>query len=236
MMSSNVLVCSIDIGKKNFALTIEKINTSTLTQIKDLPDKEKYNPDGTPTSKFKPILDKVYLSGEIVYSKNHDLTKNLASNDKYLDIEIYHNMTDLLDSLSTEFLDKCSYFVIEQQMSFGKKHNTMALKLGQHCQSYFLYKYGRFKTVVEFPSYNKTQVLGAKKIETITKTTNKIKYKPMDKPQRKKWSVIETKELLTLRKDDKTLSYLLSSKKSDDIADTIVQLQAWKYLHYIKSR
>jgi hypothetical protein len=62
----------------------------------------------------------------------------------------------------------------------------MALKLGQHCWSYFSIHYGRSKNIIEFPAYHKTQVLGAEKDKKVTKT-GKINYKAVDKPQRKKW-------------------------------------------------
>jgi hypothetical protein len=227
-MSETEYVCSIDIGKKNFALTVEEVNIKGLEKLEKIPDKSRYNIDGTPSVKFQEVIDKVYLSGKIIYSKNHDLTTNVTSK-TYLEVEVYYNMIKLLDSLSS-ILDKCSYFVVEQQMSFGKRHNTMALKLGQHCQSYFMFNYGRFKTVCEFPSYNKTQVLGAQKILV------KGKYKAIDKPSRKKWSIVETKKILTLRKDEDTYNTLTSVKKGDDISDTITQLQAWKILHYIDKK
>ena len=53
-------------------------------------------------------------------------------------------MIYVLDSLLPYF-DKCSYFIVEEQMFFKGKNNKMAVKLGQHCQSYFYFKYGHFK-------------------------------------------------------------------------------------------
>jgi len=241
-------VCSIDIGKKNFALTVEEIDQQALSTISDLSDNLKYNSDGTLTPAFQEIINKVYQSGKIVYTNNHDLTQNTTST-KYLDREIFYNMNALLDSLSAEYLEKCLFVIVEQQMAFGKMHNTMALKLGQHCQSFFLLKFGRNQNVIEFPSYHKTQVLGAQKVKTTTKT-GLVRYKPIDKPARKKWSVVETRKLLNLRNDIQTLQLLdgvdakdTSDKKkkkktkkikADDISDTILQLQAWKYLHFVK--
>jgi hypothetical protein len=117
-------------------------------------------------------------------------------------------------------------------MSFGKKVNTMALKLGQHCESYFLFKYGRFKEVIEFPSYYKTQVLGAEKLKKTTKT-GKVSYKAIDKTARKKWAIDEASTILAEREDFHTLSEITSMKKSDDVSDVIVQLQAFKYLFFV---
>lgn len=251
-MSTSIYVCSIDIGKKNFALTIEEVDQAALSAIQDLPNNQKYNPDGTLKPEFQEVINKVYLTGKIIYTNNHDLTEN-TKDMTYLDREIYFNMIALLDSLAQEYLQKCSFIVVEQQMAFGKIHNTMALKLGQHCQSYFLIKFGRLVSVVEFPAYHKTQVLGAQKVETKTKK-GLVRYKPIDKPARKKWSIIEARKLLTLRNDLETLSLLDGKKvksvtktksgkekimtktiKKDDIADTITQLQAWKYLNFVAS-
>ena len=65
--------------------------------------------------------------------------------------------------------------LIEKQMSFGKKKtNTMALKLGQNCYTYFLMKYNGTKTVLEYPAYYKTQVLGAPKKGIGDSTIKKI--------------------------------------------------------------
>ena len=108
----------------------------------------------------------------------------------------------------------------------------MALKIAQHCWSYFAFRYGRFKQIIEFPAYYKTQILGAHKLETRLKN-GKIKYKSIDKSARKKWSVVQTIEILNDRKDSDTMSSLNSNKKKDDLADVITQLQAYKYLAFV---
>lgn len=221
---------SIDIGKKNFAFYIEEFDLNYLSKLQNIPKSERYNPNGTPTPKMEKLLQKIYKNGRTILYKNSDLTENCTLG-SYLDPETYHNMNDLLDS-HKEYLDKCSYFVIEMQMSFKGKNNTMAIKLGQHCYSYFTFMYSRFKTIVDFPAYHKTQVLGAQKIEKKTKT-GKITYKAIDKPTRKKWSVIKAKEIFTEREDEKHLEILTKSRKKDDLADVVCQLTSWKYLKFI---
>ena len=223
-------ICSFDIGKKNFAFYIEEIDNETLLSIQNIPKENRYNLNGTPTPEFKAILKQVWTNGKTILFKNNDLTKNCKKG-AYLDTEVLYNMNDLLDEYASYF-DKCQTIVIEKQMSFGKKHNTMALKLAQHCFSYFVFRYGRFKQIIEFPAYYKTQILGAPKIETRLKN-GKIKYKSIDKPTRKKWSVIQTVEILNDRGDDNTISSLNSVKKKDDLADVITQLQAYKYLAFV---
>jgi hypothetical protein len=161
--------------------------------------------------------------------KTFNISENVDKK-KYFDLEICHNMIDLLDKYK-EYWDNVSYFIVEQQMSFGKKCNTMALKIGQHCESYFMFKYGRFKNIIEFPSYHKTQVLGFQKI--LTKLKNgKTKYKS-DAYKRKKWAIEMATYIITEREDFDTLNDILSTKKKDDICDTIIQLQSWKYLNFI---
>lgn len=210
-------VASFDIGKVNFAFCIEKFDEKKLNAIKSIPKTRRYNKGlGTITDEFLPILDDVCTEGEIVLHKNVDLTKGAGK--EYLGDEVLLNMYSVLDEFSAEF-DKCSIFIIEQQMSFGmKKINTMALKLGQHCRSYFIYKYRNTKETVEFPAYHKTQVFGAGK---------------MSKPERKKWSVEKCANILLQRGDLDTLDILSEAKKRDDLADVFTQLQAFKFLRFV---
>ena len=99
-----------------------------------------------------------------------------------------------------EYWDKVSYVIVEKQMAFKGKINTMALKLGQHCYSYFTMLYRDSKKIIEYPAYHKTQVLGAKKNDV------KVKY------YRKKWAIERAIEILNFRNDLETLE-LLKCKK-----------------------
>ena len=225
--SDIVWIASFDIGKKNFAFYIEEFDKSEIMKLPRVQSSKRYNSDGTTTPDFEKIVKKVCTNGKSIIFENSDLTEGCKKS-SYLDPETYHNMTDLLDRY-VDYWDQCDAFVIEKQMSFGKRHNTMALKLGQHCWSYFAFKYGRFKEIVEFPAYHKTQVLGAKKIISKGGT----KYKAIDKPARKKWSVEKAISILKDRNDDKTISTLTSARKRDDLADVLCQLQAFKILVYI---
>lgn len=226
MEPDKIWICSIDIGKVNFCFCVEEFNRTELIALKNVPKLHRYNADGTPTEKFSPILKSICNNGKIILFKNSNLTKNCVKG-KYLDPETFHNLTELLDEYG-EFWDKCTSFVIEQQMN----KNPMALKLGQHCYSYFIFKYGRFKQVIEFPSYHKTQILGAKKIERKTKK-GKITYKAIDKPTRKKWSVERATAILADRGDFKTLSELTSARKRDDICDCMLMNISFVYLAFV---
>lgn len=225
-----IWVASFDIGKKNFAFYIEEFDKSDIIKLPNIPKIERYNNNGTTTPVFADVIRKVCQNGKLILFENNDLTEGCDKN-AYLDTESLHNMTDLLDEY-IDYWNKCDAFVIEKQMSFGKKYNTMALKLGQHCWSYFSFKYGRSKEIVEFPAYHKTQILGAEKLEKQTKK-GKISYKAIDKPARKKWSVTKAMSILTEREDFDTISKMTSARKRDDLADVLCQLQAYKILVYI---
>jgi hypothetical protein len=227
-----VRVASIDIGKKNFAIYIEEFNKNDLLSIQNIPKNKRYEISGIPTKEFEVILNSIYKNGKIVLILNEDITINCL-NTKKLCNNIFYNLIDLLDKYILYF-DNCDTILIEQQMQFGKKRNNSQMtKLSHFCYSYFIIndKY-KNKNIIEFPAYYKTQVLGAEKIQTIK--NNKIIYKFMDKPTRKKWSIQKTIDILNLRDNsNSSLNWLLSNKKKDDLSDVIIQLQAYKFLKYI---
>ena len=220
----SIYIASFDIGKKAFAFCIEKVNRKVLDTIQNIPKTKRWNQDGTPTDQFTPILDSVYSSGELTLLKVKDISIGTDMK-KYIDPEIFFNMNELLDRYK-KYWDLCDYIVIEQQMGFNRNYNTMALKLGQHCFSYFVTKYTREKQIIEFPAYHKTNILGSQKILKKTKT-GKTMYRNIDKPARKKWCVEKAKEILFDRDDMTNLSKIQSAKKKDDLSDVICQLQAF---------
>jgi len=231
---------SFDVGKKNFAFCIEEFDHDFIkSNIPKLKLSDRYNENYTPSDTFNTHLNTLFSHGKILVLKNTDLTKNLEDPKKYYDSDLCHEMTELLDQY-IDYWNNCSGFIIEQQMSFRGKINSMALKLGQHCFSYFAVNYKRFKTIIEFPSYHKTNVLGAERSLSYTKKGKK-KWKTLGDKERKKWAVEKAKEILELRNDDTFLPLYQPQKrkkgvrkmKLDDISDVIIQLQAYKYLNIV---
>jgi hypothetical protein len=55
----------------------------------------------------------------------------------------------------------------------------------------------------------------------------------MSKPQRKKWATEKAMNILMERGDTDTLEEIESSKKKDDLADTLIQLQSFKFLRFV---
>jgi hypothetical protein len=202
-----MFIASFDIGKKNLAFCVEKFDQNVIDE--------------------NTIIDDMCKTGEIVCFENKSLMKNCDTK-KYLDTEVFHNLTKLFDE-NMELWNSCDVFLIEQQMN----RNIMALKIGQHCFSYFLFKFGRTKRVIEFAAYHKTQALNAPRIP-ITKLlkngTEKTLFRNMTKPERKKWSVKRTNEILTMRDDISSLDKLKGMRKRDDVSDCILMIQAYKFL------
>ena len=208
-------IASFDIGKKNFSFYIEEIELEKIEKFN-----LSYNIDGTPTDNTDEYISKMCSRGNRILLDNVDLCHG-CDNRLYLDPKVFVNMTQLLD-LYGDYWKNCDIILIEKQMSFGKgKTNTMALKIGQHCYSYFSIKYPTAK-IIEFPAYLKTQVLGAAKV------LKNSKYQGMDKPARKKWCECKAIEVLELRNDVDGLCKIRKAKKKDDMADVICQLQAFK--------
>ena len=66
----------------------------------------------------------------------------------------------------------------------------------------------------------------------------------MGDKERKKWAIDKAKEILELRDDVETLKLYekkkrekgVKSLKLDDISDTIIQLQAFKYTAFVSER
>ena len=226
----NIWIASFDIGKCNFAFYIEEINLTLINSIINISKEKRYNYNGTCTEDFEKIMENIYENGKKILLKNVNLTEGTDKN-KYFDTDICYNMFDVLNEYQ-EYWDKISYVIVEKQMAFGKKINTMALKLGQSCQSYFMMNYGRELKVIEFPAYYKTQILGAPQIQTKTKT-GKIKLKTLGDRERKKWSIQEVFKILPIRNDCETMAEIGIMKKKDDVSDCITQMQAFKYLYFV---
>ena len=227
-----IWIASFDIGHVNFAFYIKEINQNKLSKNKNIKKEERYNEDGTPTIDMTKILNNIFKDGKTIIYKNSNISNNCV-NGKQLDTETFYNMFDLLDKYS-EYWDKCCSFIVEKQMDFGKmKRNPKALKLGHYCQSYFVFRYGRFKQVIEFPAYHKTQVLGCQKIKGKKYKNGKHKWTAINKPDRKKWSIIKATEILDIRGEKNIIDSIKTKAKKDDISDCICQLEAFLYLFYI---
>lgn len=216
--STEILVASFDIGKRNFAFCIERMDANGWGSTVLPPMHHRYERNGPCTPAFARVLNRVYQNGSILVLENIDLSKQ-APPELPEKEAIVMAMTRVLDSYADMWV-QCSAFIVEQQMSFGRKRNPMATRLGNHCLSYFSIHHGLFKPVVEFPAYHKTRVLGAQR--------------KLSKYQRKQWAVRKARKILTDRNDDHAYKLHAQGHKLDDLADVCVQLQAFKYMAFIE--
>ena len=59
-MIGNILwIASFDIGKKNFSFYIEEFDITKLNCIKNIPQNQRFNQDGTCTSNFNHIMTNI---------------------------------------------------------------------------------------------------------------------------------------------------------------------------------
>jgi hypothetical protein len=219
---NKVWIAAIDPGKNNFAFIVEEVDEAAIKSLPRVLKKDRYEIDGLPSDDWADTLDKIVPMGKTIIVENKNITYGSSEKRKsLLDKQVFLNLTKLLDEYS-QYWDKCSYILIEQQMSFGQKHNTMAIKIAQHTYSYFIFKYGPFKCLHEIPSYYKTQVLGA--------------LKGIDKPARKKWSVVEARKMWEKRQDSTTLAKIDKVRKRDDMSDCLLMTVAFSILKFIDNR
>jgi hypothetical protein len=212
-----VWVASFDPGKCNFAFAIEEIADENLSQIKSIPKSKRFDSDGLHTKEYSEIITKALASSKTILVRNINVNGN-TDKSKYLDTRVFVNITNLLDEYKS-YWDKCSIILIEQQMSFKKGHNTMALKIAQHVFSYFTFCYSTFKEIIEFPAYHKTKILGAPK--------------KLTKPQRKKWAIEKATAIWESRNDMEMLDYVKKIKKKDDLSDCFLMCNCFGIMRYI---
>jgi hypothetical protein len=112
-----------------------------------------------------------------------------------------------LESIHSIICDT-DFFIIERQLI---RHNPMAGRVFGHMCAFFMTKYSN-ANVVEIDPKLKTKILCTNK----TKTTNI-----------KKWAIDEAKNILTNRNDEASLKILEKTNKKDDLADVVIQTQAF---------
>jgi hypothetical protein len=204
-------IAAFDMGIRNFAFCIEDIS------IDKIPKKVKktYDEDGCPIGDYKKYVEKVYTVGNLVECQKWDIQEYCS--EKNID-NIYLCLTVILNKFS-KLWDTVDVFLIEQQMAYGNnKSNIQALRLSQHCLSYFYVIYGPFKIIQEFSSSHKTRILGCP-------------YKDRKKHlNRKKFAINLATQILKERKDEQIIKFTKLSKK-DDVSDCILMIQSYKILY-----
>jgi hypothetical protein len=180
-------IASFDIGTRNFACCIANINWPN---------------DPTPESVEENISFETLFLIDLSSSKNDSITDYCSALTKHLEEHKHIYLS-------------CQVILIEKQMCFKGMFNIRALRIAQHCMSWFVIQQCANNElvfdIVEFPAANKTKRLGAIDLKT--------------KPERKKWCILKAEQLLQSNKT--LLSKFQKTKKKDDIADTVCQATAF---------
>jgi len=127
--------------------------------------------------------------------------------------DLFLNMFTFLDE-NRKIWDRCNGIIIEKQHKLNYRAQVL-----EHCIfGYFRNLYGPFKYISNISATRKTQILDAPK--------------KMDKPKRKKWAIAEAHRILNERNDIDGLQILYKTK-SDDLADSMLQLKAFQKLIFV---
>jgi hypothetical protein len=160
-------------------------------------------------------------------------TRNSTKKTRPSHFAICRALTWFLDR--QEHIEKLSFVAIEQQMSFGKNVNVEALRLAQHCASYFFLRHPRVD-VYSFPAYHKTQVFGFDRVVVEKEQGGRnlrsfagVSFRATTKLERKKWVVVRALQISDAdpQKHGRVSLTLRMHKKADDLADTFLQLGAF---------
>lgn len=125
-------------------------------------------------------------------------------------VETYMKTTDFLDQYKSMYMDT-HMIIMERQLP----HNYKAVRISQHVISYFLamLKNAPLRPVIiEVDSKLKSRQLGCPK--------------GLNERQNKLWLIEKAMELCQLRQDMESYTAINTSKKKDDLADTICQIEA----------
>lgn len=125
----------------------------------------------------------------------------------------HKSVLELFKSLD---LSDCTTVIIENQM----RVNIKCVRLQQHITTYFMIVHPQIK-IVPFSSKHKTCVFTQEK---------------MTQRQRKMWSVNKALEILKERNEDWVIDKINHDKKKDDMADVIMQLEAYQVIQDLKSK
>jgi hypothetical protein len=148
-----MIVAAFDMGTRNFAFCVEYIPYLEIEKFLQMKTKPLFDVEGRAIDEYQQALEKIYTKGQLIECQRIDILDFCKS----LNISnIYLGLTMILDKFICLW-DKVDIFLIEQQMAYGRnKANIQALRLSQHCLSYFFTIYGSFREIIEWPSTHKT--------------------------------------------------------------------------------
>ena len=161
-------------------------------------------------------VEKRYDDGQIVclFSDKYDPLESVnvnIENKEVLSNLLFVNITNILNKLKPYF-EETHYVIIERQMV----QNYKATRVMQHLISYFMIhlqdKYF-LASIYEIDSKLKGKMLECEK--------------GIRENELKKWAVQKALELAEKRKDEYTIKLINKTRKKDDLADVLCQIEAF---------
>jgi hypothetical protein len=223
-MSNTVRIVSIDVGLRTCSLCVEEYDIIKGKSLKS--PINKYDTNGVASQEMTEYLQKMALCGTTRYLEKMDL----GDKKMYFSGVVFLNIIDWMSRLKTQgTFDDVEVVIIEKQMN----KNSIALAIMYHIQAWFYNEYRNFKTILLYPSKNKTRVFGAPlRLES---EKNK-RGRRVNTRERKVWSVHTVDCILKGRKDDNYYNFIFVQNKSkkDDLSDTIVQCISYFILNINK--
>lgn len=214
----------IDIGYRNFAISVEHVPNSAIKELekeyKKLPKKDRIVERRPHSDKVKMLIKKFNKSCKNVLLELTDLNKGV----KGLQNSTRVNLANYLESRK-EILQTCSYIAVEQQFKTGQAMNFDAVLFGESCYSWLVINLPDVD-ISYTPSRYKTCLLGCPREVIVTQPNGLRGTRPIEKRDRKKWSVETAKKIFELRADTKSLEYI-EDKKADDVCDCILMTIAF---------
>lgn len=241
-----IRIASFDIGKKNLAFYVEDCDVKKIRELEQkytsLAKKNRKRKGGLIPPVIMDILNDMYVSGKHV-DGGHGVFDIRQYQDNVLDIHVRANLQKLMESYMWLW-QSCDIICIEQQFynprakGKGGGANMDAIKIGECLLSWFVYNFYPYKIIEYFGSQYKTQLLGA----PLRVEDSKGSWRPMSKQGRKDWSVEKAEEIFLLRGEDELAQHFGCAKKGfrkrgqqkmDDVADCVIQCQAFKFKRMI---
>lgn len=221
---TTVKIVSIDVGLRTCSLCIEEYNITNARTLK-VPSNP-YDKNGVACEDMINYLQKMSEYGTLRYLEKMDL----GDKKMYFSGLVFLNIIDWMTRLKSQGLfDGVEVVIIEKQMN----KNSIALAIMYHIQAWFYNEYRSFKTIMLYPSKNKTRVFGAPL--RVENEKNK-KGRRINTRERKIWSVQTVDSILTRRKDivNHNFIFVQNKSKKDDLCDTIVQCISYFILNINK--
>lgn len=227
-------IAIFDVGTRNFAMIIERVNNKALKDLKrlyaKLPEKEKIKEGRQHSDTLQEYLREYSKECSTEHLELYD--PNQGEKDG-LTHETRKNLFKFLES-HKEKIKMCDKVAIEEQFYNPKAGvvNKPALLLAESCFTWLMLNVPNCYPVYT-PSKYKTALLSCPKESMMEdKETGLRIMKKWDKPQRKKWSVEKAKEIYTLRGDETMLKYI-SERKGDDVSDCLLMSIAFVLKEYV---